>query len=176
MTDIQHRKPPAGLLAVLTHQRISGWQEKFRQHCAPRRIAGKLHPVVATKIKYFHGSGGGGLVTKGALNLTRAMESYEGYDVFTMGHIHENSARNDVRDSISFHATKGYYFNHKQIHSMITGTYKEEYMDGAYGWHVERGAPMKPVGGRILTIEYSRSKGENTDMAIRNIDSMKFPL
>ncbi|NBN88577.1 MAG: hypothetical protein EBV32_05780, partial [Proteobacteria bacterium] len=47
---------------------------------------------MTTKIKYFHGSGGGGLVTKGALNLTRAMESYEGYDVFTMGHIHENSA------------------------------------------------------------------------------------
>lgn len=131
---------------------------------------------MTTKIKYFHGSGGGGLVTKGALNLTRAMESYEGYDVFTMGHIHENSARNDVRDSISFHATKGYYFNHKQIHSMITGTYKEEYADGAYGWHVERGAPMKPVGGRILTIEYARLKGENTDSAIRNIDSMKFPL
>jgi hypothetical protein len=130
----------------------------------------------ATKIKYFHGSGGGGLVTKGALNLTRAMESYEGYDVFTMGHIHENSARNDVRDNINFHPSKGYYFNHKQIHSMITGTYKEEYANGAYGWHVERGAPMKPVGGRILTIEYARLKGENTYSAIRNIDSMKFPL
>jgi hypothetical protein len=130
----------------------------------------------ATKIKYFHGSGGGGLVTKGALNLTRAMEMYEGYDVFTMGHIHENSARNDVRDSINFHPTKGYYFNHKQIHSMITGTYKEEYIDGLYGWHVERGAPMKPVGGRVLTIECGRDRTENKDILVRNIDSMKFPL
>jgi len=130
---------------------------------------------MATKIKYFHGNGGGGIVTKGALNLTRAMESFEGYDVFTMGHIHENSARNDVRDSISFQPTKGYYFNHKQIHSMITGTYKEEYMDGAYGWHVERGAPMKPVGGRVLTIEYARII-DNGDYYARNIDSMKFPL
>lgn len=130
---------------------------------------------LTTKIKYFHGSGGSQIVTRGAINLTRAMESYEGYDVFTMGHIHENSARNDVRDSINFHAAKGYYFNHKQIHSMITGTYKEEYMDGAYGWHVERGAPMKPVGGRILTIDYARST-ENGDTMVRNIDSMKFPL
>jgi hypothetical protein len=130
----------------------------------------------ATKIKYFHGSGGGGLVTKGALNLTRAMEMYEGYDVFTMGHIHENSARNDVRDSINFHPSKGYYFNHKQIHSMITGTYKEEYIDGLYGWHVERGAPMKPVGGRLLTIECGRDRSENKDILVRNIDSMKFPL
>ena len=48
-------------------------------------------------------------------------------------------------------------------------------MDGAYGWHVERGAPIKPVGGRILTIEYARSL-ENKDSSVRNIDSMKFPL
>jgi len=129
-----------------------------------------------TKVKYFHGSGGSSMVTKGSINLTRAMEMYEGYDVFTMGHIHENSARNDIRDAIKFHAKKGYYFDHKQIHSMITGTYKEEYMDGAYGWHVERGAPMKPVGGRILTIDYKRTQANNEDYYFRNIDSMKFPL
>jgi hypothetical protein len=29
----------------------------------------------STKIKYFHGSGGGGIVTKGAINLTRALET-----------------------------------------------------------------------------------------------------
>jgi hypothetical protein len=139
-------------------------------------VKAKSNITQATKIKYFHGSGGGGLVTKGALNLTRAMEMYEGYDVFTMGHIHENSARNDVRDSINFHPSKGYYFNHKQIHSMITGTYKEEYIDGLYGWHVERGAPMKPVGGRLLTIECGRDRTENKDILVRNIDSMKFPL
>ena len=139
-------------------------------------LKAKSNITQATKIKYFHGSGGGGLVTKGALNLTRAMEMYEGYDVFTMGHIHENSARNDVRDSINFHPTKGYYFNHKQIHSMITGTYKEEYIDGLYGWHVERGAPIKPVGGRLLTIECGRDRSDNKDILVRNIDSMKFPL
>ena len=139
-------------------------------------LKAKSNITQATKIKYFHGSGGGGLVTKGALNLTRAMEMYEGYDVFTMGHIHENSARNDVRDSINFHPTKGYYFNHKQIHSMITGTYKEEYINGLYGWHVERGAPMKPVGGRLLTIECGRDRSDNKDILVRNIDSMKFPL
>ena len=48
--------------------------------------------TTSTKIKYFHGSGGGGVVTKGAINLTRALELYEGFDVFAMGHIHENSA------------------------------------------------------------------------------------
>ena len=60
------------------------------------------------KIKYFHGSGGGGVVTKGALNLTRALEMYEDFDVFTMGHIHENAARNDVRDTISYNSKLWY--------------------------------------------------------------------
>ena len=139
-------------------------------------LKAKSNITQATKIKYFHGSSGGGIITRGAINLTRAMDLYEGYDVFTMGHIHENSARNDVRDNINFHPTKGYYFNHKQIHSMITGTYKEEYINGLYGWHVERGAPMKPVGGRLLTIECGRDRSDNKDILVRNIDSMKFPL
>jgi hypothetical protein len=139
-------------------------------------VKAKSNITQATKIKYFHGSSGGGIITRGAINLTRAMDLYEGYDVFTMGHIHENSARNDVRDNINFHPSKGYYFNHKQIHSMITGTYKEEYINGLYGWHVERGAPMKPVGGRLLTIECGRDRSDNKDILVRNIDSMKFPL
>jgi hypothetical protein len=139
-------------------------------------IKAKSNITQATKIKYFHGSSGGGIITRGAINLTRAMDLYEGYDVFTMGHIHENSARNDVRDNINFHPSKGYYFNHKQIHSMITGTYKEEYINGLYGWHVERGAPMKPVGGRLLSIECGRDRSDNKDILVRNIDSMKFPL
>lgn len=130
----------------------------------------------STKIKYFHGSGGGGIVTKGALNLTRALEMYEGFDVFTMGHIHENSCRNDVRDTIDHSSRSGYKNSLKDIHLMLTGTYKEEYEDGSKGWHVERGAPPKPVGGRILSIDYKRIKNKEEDFAIRQIDSFKFPI
>lgn len=128
------------------------------------------------KIKYFHGSGGGGVVTRGAINLTRALEMYEDFDVFTMGHIHENSCRNDVRDTVSFHPIQGYKHNQKQIHLMLTGTYKEEYGDGSYGWHVERGAPVKPTGGRILTITSKRCIVNNKKTTIKNIDSSKFPI
>ena len=127
--------------------------------------------VVTTKIKYFHGSGGGGVVTKGALNLTRALEIYEGCDVYTMGHIHENSARNDVRDTVEHNAHKGYYINHKPIHLMITGCYKEEYGDGSKGWHVERGAPIKPIGGRMLTMKIERSRSNGKDETLKYIDS-----
>jgi len=128
------------------------------------------------KIKYFHGSGGGGVVTKGALNLTRALEMYEGFDVFTMGHIHENSCRNDVRDTIDHSSKVGYRNVLKDIHLMLTGTYKEEYQDGSKGWHVERGAPPKPVGGRILTIDYKHIKVDGDKKVLKQVDSHKFPL
>lgn len=132
--------------------------------------------VYSTKIKYYHGSGGGGIVTKGALNLTRALEMYEGFDVFSMGHIHENSCRNDVRDFIDHNARNGYKNSLKDIHLMLTGTYKEEYEDGSKGWHVERGAPPKPTGGRILTIDYKREYTGGDVKMNRQIDSHKFPL
>ena len=142
----------------LVIKQASGWGSKY-----------------SSKVKYFHGSGGGGIVTKGAINLTRALETYENFDVFTMGHIHENSCRNDVRDTIEHHSVGGYVLKQKQLHLMLTGTYKEEYGDGSQGWHVERGAPIKPLGGRILTIKLVRA---NTgDRAVtKYIDSHKFNM
>jgi hypothetical protein len=128
------------------------------------------------KIKYFHGSGGGGVVTKGAINLTRALEMYEEFDIFTMGHIHENSARNDVRETLINHSSTGYNINHKNIHLMITGSYKEEYGDGSKGWHIERGAPVKPVGGRILFLTAVRDSSNNNDKLYKVCDSKKFPI
>lgn len=129
--------------------------------------------VFPFKVKYFHGSGGGGVVTKGALNLTRALEMYEGCDVFTMGHIHENSARNDVREDLRHSPKIGYKIDHKYIHSMITGTYKEEYGDGSKGWHVERGAPVKPVGGRIMTLGVERARTNGEDVIKKWVDSQR---
>lgn len=129
-----------------------------------------------TKIKYFHGSGGGGIVTKGAINLTRALEMYEDFDVFSMGHIHENSSRNDVREMLIHNSKNGYQIKHKDIHLMITGAYKEEYEDGSKGWHVERGAPPKPIGGRILTIDVVRIQEDGVRFMNKVIDSRKFPI
>lgn len=132
---------------------------------------------IRKNIKYFHGSGGGGIVTKGAINLTRALEMYEGMDVFLLGHIHENWCRNDVRDALIYNPGKReYQLNQKQIHMSITGAYKEEYGDGAFGWHIERGAPVKITGGRILNFEPRRSYENNSNNFDLLIDSTKFPL
>jgi hypothetical protein len=128
------------------------------------------------KGKYFHGSGGGGIVTKGAINLTRALETYDGFDFFTMGHIHENACRNDVRDTIEHNSKVGYRHLQKEIHMMITGSYKEEYGDGSKGWHVERGAPVKPVGGRIASFSVNNDSIDGVRVVKKQIDSMKFPI
>ena len=137
----------------------------------------KSNTHLTKTLKYFHGSGGGGIVTKGAINLTRALETYENMDIFVMGHIHENSSRNDVRDAVQYNSGKRVYeLIQKEIHLAITGTYKEEYVDGFGGWHVERGAPIKPLGGRILTLTGSIHYKTGTESYNLLIDSHKFPL
>jgi hypothetical protein len=137
----------------------------------------KSNTHITRMLKYFHGFGGGGIVTKGAINLTRALETYENMDVFVMGHIHENSSRNDVRDAVQYNSGKRVYeLIQKEIHLAITGTYKEEYVDGFGGWHVERGAPIKPLGGRILTLTGNISYKGGSESYNLLIDSHKFPL
>ena len=126
------------------------------------------------RLKYFHGSGGGGIVTKGAINITRALQMYEA-DIFTMGHIHENSSRTDAKEVLFTNGNVA-EVKHKYIHSMITGTYKDEYVDGFSGWHVERGAPVKTLGGRILTIKTSRRVKNKIRKTACLVDSCQFPV
>ena len=111
------------------------------------------------KIRYYHGSGGGGVVTKGHIILTRAFNMYGGFDCFTMGHVHENTERYDSLNCIN-NRYKPYL---REVLMMITGTYKEEYVDGYMGWHTETGKPPKPIGGRLLSLKYFKdSKSDRT--------------
>jgi hypothetical protein len=115
------------------------------------------------------------LVTKGAINLTRALEMYEGFDIFSMGHIHENMSRNDVREYLETNNGRNKIIK-RTIHHCITGTYKEEYEDGFMGWHVERGAPAKPLGGRILKLSGRDVSTKDFRGIIKSVDSSAFPI
>ena len=136
---------------------------------------GKGTKWVNFKIKYFHGSGGGGIVTQGAINLTRALGKMEGADVYCMGHIHENSARVNVRETLKNSPIHGFEIYHQEIHMMVCGCYKEEWNGGHSGWHVERGAGIKPIGGRILELRMERIQNEGRDLLIKRVDSFRFP-
>lgn len=102
------------------------------------------------RIKYFHGSGGGGPVTKGTIQHNRKATMISGADLIWMGHVHEDYEVTYMQEAISPN-------NHKpELRELImlrTSTYKEEYGDNHHGWHNERGAPPKPLGGRWLEID-----------------------
>ena len=100
------------------------------------------------KIKYMHGFGGGGAVTKGTIQHNRMATYVQGADLIWMGHVHENY---EVEYNIERINQKN-NIELKKILMIRTATYKEEYNKGLGGWHVERGASPKPLGGRWLEI------------------------
>lgn len=114
---------------------------------------------ISYKIKYFHGSGGGGVVTKGTIQFNRMATMVEGADMIWMGHVHEDHELTYTVERLNKN-NKVYL---KDILMVRTATYKEEYNEGKYGWHVERGAPPKPMGGRWLELHPSRVQKNGTE-------------
>jgi hypothetical protein len=104
-------------------------------------------------MKYFHGSGGGGVVTKGVIQNNRLASQTNGADIIWQGHVHELHHHRDMIESIDHDARLGYRVLLEPLHHVRTSTYKEEYGDGSKGWHVERGAPPKPLGGYWMKLD-----------------------
>jgi hypothetical protein len=98
------------------------------------------------KVKYFHGSGGGGPVTKGTIQANRRAVFLPDADIVLTGHIHEDWRVSYPRERVS---AQGRVQIDEQLHVCVP-SYKEEYGTGAGGWHVERGAPPKPKGAAWL--------------------------
>lgn len=99
-------------------------------------------------LNYYHGSGGGGPVTKGVIQTNRRQESVDA-DIYCTGHVHEAWAVRRGR----------VYLNHdlRVVHApglhVCTPGYKDEYKDGFGGWHVETGKPPKPKGAYWIEFE-----------------------
>jgi hypothetical protein len=118
----------------------------------------------AFKIKYFHGSGGGGAVTKGVIQFNRMSTFVQDADLIWMGHVHEC---NEVVYTTEYLDQ----FNNIKLKNILmvrTATYKEEYNNGRGGWHVERGATPKPLGGRWLEINLERKVKDNKELVNLN--------
>jgi len=91
---------------------------------------------------YAHGAGGGAPVTKGAISFNRWREQVTS-DAFISGHIH----RRNTNDQIVAELTEQGRIVQRQLDYIRCSTYKEEYTDGAFGWHNERQAGPRPIGG-----------------------------
>lgn len=109
------------------------------------------------KIYFNHGSGGGGPVTRGQIEFSRLMMMVEGADCITAGHIHEKN-NSEVMVHYFEDNSKSYKPKIRSVLLLRASTYKQEYTKN--GWHIERGAPPKPLGGNFLTLHLGRdSKG-----------------
>lgn len=114
---------------------------------------------VTYKIKYMHGSGGGGPVTKGVIQFNRMSTFVENADMIWMGHVHEDHELTYTVERL----TPSHKVKLKDILMVRTPTYKEEYNEGKGGWAIERGAPPKPLGGRWLEMHPERKYDGKTE-------------
>lgn len=111
-------------------------------------------PSASFKIKYMHGFGGGGAVTRGTIQHNRMSVNVENADAIWMGHVHEDY---EMTYSVEYLTAKDTVAL-RDILMIRTSAYKEEYGDGSKGWHIERGASPKPMGGRWLIMKPYRTE------------------
>lgn len=109
---------------------------------------------VAKRLKYFHGAGGGGPVTRGVIQTNRQAVYLPDADIVVNGHTHDAWHVPIQRERIS---PGGNVYQDTQ-HHIRTASYKDEYRDGAGGWHVETWKPPKPVGAAWLKFSYASEK------------------
>jgi hypothetical protein len=102
------------------------------------------------KLRYFHGNGGGGIVTKGIIQNQRQNAQIEGADINWNGHVHEDYITYYAKETLNRLGA----IEQRECCHIRTSTYKEEWVDGHSGWHVERGAPPKVLGGAWLEFFY----------------------
>ena len=124
-----------------------GWINiRFEHAAGGRRELKKLH--------YFHGTGGGGAVTKGMIGTNRNAAMVDGADILVYGHVHEywniKIPKYRLKNS---KAVEHYEQRHIQV-----STYKDEINTGAAGWANEKGMPPKPLGGYWL--KFTRRNGK----------------
>jgi hypothetical protein len=102
----------------------------------------------SVRLWYHHGYGGGGPVTRGVIQTNRRAVYVEA-DVVVTGHTHDAFDLPIQRIALN---QANRIVHKRQLHISTPG-YKEEYNDGAEGFHNELGRPPKPIGGHWLTFE-----------------------
>ncbi len=101
---------------------------------------------VSKNLKYFHGAGGGGPVTRGVIQTNRQAVYLPDADIVVNGHTHDAWYMPIQRERFSDQGNV-----HQDIqHHVRTTSYKDEYKQGAGGWHVETWKPPKPIGAAWL--------------------------
>ena len=108
----------------------------------------------SVSLHYYHGSGGGGPVTKDMIGANRLQVAAEA-DIYCFGHTHD-AWHNTIHRIRLDHNGKPVQ---RQADVVKTPSYKDEYGDGMGGWSVERRMPPKPLGAYWLRFYWDGSRG-----------------
>ncbi len=119
---------------------------------------------LSKNLKYYHGAGGGGPVTRGVIQTNRQAVYLPDADIIVNGHTHDAWYVPIARERIT---DQGEIYQDLQ-HHIRTTSYKDEYRDGADGWHVETWKPPKPIGAAWIRFYCESIKvGDKTRSTIK---------
>jgi len=105
---------------------------------------------------YTHGNGGGGPMTHGVLNTRRRQSYLPDADIVWSGHTHDSWSVRLARARLSRNGT----VHLDDVHHVSTPGYKDEFSPLS-GWHIERGAPPKPIGAAWLRLSIEQRQQPN---------------
>lgn len=152
-TDLIERLVERLRMAGSTTVHSGGFSGYVRIMVCRQRCSGSI------RLHYHHGYGGGGPVTRGVIQTARRAVYVADADICCGGHVHEEwvvpITRIRLKDS-------GQIRHDRQWHICTPG-YKEEYIDGFDGFHIERGRPPKPTGSAWVRLS---GNAKTNDIAI----------
>lgn len=96
----------------------------------------------SVNLKYHHGAGGGGPVTRGVIQTNRQAVYLPDADIVVNGHTHDSWVLPVARERLNNNGVVA----HDLMWFIRTAGYKNDYGDGSSGWHNERWGPPKPNG------------------------------
>ncbi len=99
---------------------------------------------------HFHGSGGGGPVTRGTIQTNRLAVFNPDADIVLSGHTHDEWIMPIPRQRLS---SAGKVYHDEQLHVRCPG-YKNAWMDSFAGWEVEKMLGPKAIGSAWVRFYY----------------------
>lgn len=102
---------------------------------------------------HYHGTGGGGPVTRGTIQTSRIAVFTPDADIVLTGHTHDSFMMPIRRQRLS---TQGTVYHDEQYHVRCAG-YKDAWGDGSAGWEVEKMLGPKPKDAAWLRFWYQDS-------------------
>lgn len=113
----------------------------------------RFRGYTAVNLKYHHGAGGGGPVTRGVIQTNRQAVYLPDADIVVNGHTHDGWVVPIARERLSQRGI----IKRDLLWFVRTPGYKDEYDDGAEGFHNEMWRPPKPIGCIWLRFTFDAS-------------------